>query len=211
MGRTYRYPNRRYVNRRSSRLHANWFHTLLVVAIFLLTAVYNAKDSLFFNNGTGGANWKIGEPHVTLWTAQGKRSLPELSTFALELVNRDRQLNGLPPLVEDPLISQSAQLHAEDMTQRNYYAHVTPEGRTPTDRFAAVGGQGGVGENIMLQSQSFGMEAMLDWGMIEAFQKSWMYSDGHRANLLTPEYSRFGYGIMADPAHGKIYAVQNFQ
>ncbi|MBE9198640.1 MULTISPECIES: hypothetical protein [unclassified Nodularia (in: cyanobacteria)] len=30
------------------------------------------------------------------------RSLPELRTFALELVNRDRILNNLPPLPEDP-------------------------------------------------------------------------------------------------------------
>ncbi|MBM0745802.1 hypothetical protein JOY44_31025 (plasmid) [Phormidium sp. CLA17] len=45
----------------------------------------------------------------------------------------------------------------QDMMSRNYYAHVTPEGRTPTDRFTQVGGRGGVGENIMQQTGGTGI------------------------------------------------------
>ncbi|WP_242541978.1 CAP domain-containing protein [Leptolyngbya sp. Cla-17] len=90
--------------------------------------------------------------------------------MALALVNRDRQLNGLLPLVEDPLLSQSSQQHSQDMMSRNYYAHVTPEGRTPTDRFTQVGGRGGVGENIMQQTGGTGIS--LSYGLIEAFQKA---------------------------------------
>ncbi|XFA73997.1 CAP domain-containing protein [Thermosynechococcaceae cyanobacterium Okahandja] len=128
--------------------------------------------------------------------------------MALRLVNRDRRLNGLPPLVEDTLLSQAAQLHAQDMLTRNYYAHVTPEGKTPTDRFAQLGGRGGVGENIVQLTGSIGIT--LNYKLIEQFQKSWMYSQGHRENLLNPEYTRFGYGIVADPSTGRAYAVQNF-
>lgn len=127
------------------------------------------------------------------------------------MINRDRQINGLSPLVEDPLLTQTAQLYAEDMKSRNYYAHSTPEKKTPTARLAAIGGQGGVGENIMLQSSSLGSYSVLNWALIEKFQKSWMYSRGHRENLLTPRYTKVGYGIVSDPVSGKIYAVQNFQ
>ena len=179
--------------------------------LLVLMLLFFTKDAFYFNNGAGGAGWQIGTPQVNLWNAHGSRSLPEMRSFALALVNRDRQLNGLSSLVEEPLLSRSAQLHAEDMMKHNYYAHITPEGKNPTDRFAAVGGQGGVGENIMLLSGSMGTGATLNLGIIESFQKSWMYSNGHRVNLLTPQYTRFGYGIISDPVQGKVYAVQNFQ
>lgn len=194
--------------RRATR---SWLKYLPGYTLLLLSLAYPSRSAFYFNNGTGGADWSIGKPQVSLWTANNPRSLPELRAFALELINRDRQLNGAAPLVEDPLLAQTAQLHAEDMKARNYYDHLTPEGRTPTDRFAAIGGQGGVGENIMLQSGSVGITSILNWGLIENFQKSWMYSNGHRANLLDPHYTKVGYGIVSDPATGRIYAVQNFQ
>ena len=170
--------------------------------------LYSSKDHLYFHNGSGGASWKIGTPKVDLANAHISRSLPEIRAFALELVNRDRRINGLPPLTENSLLSQSAQFHAEDMMKRNYYAHVTPEGKTPTDRFQKIGGTKGVGENIMEQKGARGIR--LTHGLIEQYQRGWMYSDGHRQNLLTPEYKQFGYGIVLDPLFGKAYAVQNF-
>jgi uncharacterized protein YkwD len=160
-------------------------------------------------NGPGGNHWKIGLPIATLWTAATPRSLPELRTFALEVLNRDRQLNGLSALVEDPLLSQAAQLHAQDMMNRHYFAHQSPEGTTPTNRYQAIGGNPrvGVGENIIyVQESSLG----LSYRDIEMFQKSWMYSNGHRANVLKPEYVKFGYGIVIDPASGRKFAAQEF-
>jgi len=203
--------SRRY--RRSYKAISQWvkLKDLPAIALVLLAVVYSVKDTFYFHNGSGGTDWRIGEPEVTFWSANNSRSLLELRAFALKLINRDRQLNGLSLLVEDPLLAQAAQLHAEDMKARNYYAHVTPEGRTPTARFTAIGGQGGVGENIMLQSGSLGTASMLSWGLIENFQKSWMYSHGHRANLLDPQYTKVGYGVVLDQMTGKIYAVQNFQ
>ncbi|MBD2124267.1 CAP domain-containing protein [Trichocoleus sp. FACHB-262] len=160
-------------------------------------------------NGPGGSNWKIGLPIATLWTASAPRSLPELQKLGLEVMNRDRQLNGLPTLVEDPLLSQAAQLHAQDMMNRHYFAHNSLEGRTPTERFHAIGGapRVGVGENIIyVQDSSVG----LTYRDIEMFQKGWMYSNGHRDNILKPEYVKFGYGIVIDPVSGRKFAAQEF-
>jgi uncharacterized protein YkwD len=193
------------------RFRQGWRTYGLAIALLVLSLAATAKNSFWIDNGLGGTDWQMGQPQVTFWNSTQPRSLPELRNFALKLINRDRQVNGLPALVEDSLLSQAAQLHAEDMKARNFYDHVTPEGRTPTDRFAAIGGEGGVGENIMLQSHRLGQHSLLNWKLIEAFQKSWMYSDGHRANLLHPHHTRVGYGIVADPPSGRIYAVQKFQ
>lgn len=159
-------------------------------------------------NGKGGADWKIGKPLASIWNSSTLRSLPEARKFALELVNRDRAINGLLPLTEDPLLSAAAQLHAQDMLDRQYFDHVSPDGKNPRDRFLAVGGspQIGVGENIL---RSKGQHVGITYGELEESQRGWMYSNGHRENLLTPEYTQFGYGIVIGPG-GQVYAVQMF-
>jgi hypothetical protein len=159
-------------------------------------------------NGDGGADWKIGKPKATIWNAEQLRSVPDIRNFALDLVNRDRTINNLKPVREDTLLSQAAQGHAEDMLTRKYFDHTSPEGKRPRDRYLAVGGNRrvGVGENIV-QGHKQGLG--LTYGEAEKFQRGWMYSNGHRANLLTAEYTKFGYGI-ATGADGRIYAVQMF-
>ena len=166
-------------------------------------------NQLFFqNNGAGGPGWAIGQPQ-TQWNFRlGNQELPELRALALELVNRDRQVNGLPPLVEDPLLSQVAQEHAEDMLKRQFYDHVNPEGLDPSERFMAAGSNVGAGENIM--QQKGGVPVALSFGLVEEYQKGWMYSPGHRENLLTQHYTSFGYGIVANALGTEIYAVQMF-
>lgn len=162
------------------------------------------------DNGQGGLDWQIGEVQAE-WTELGpKRSLPELRSYAIQLVNRDRQLNGLPPLTEDPLLSLAAQRHAEDMLTRQFYDHVNPDGQDPSDRFRAVGGQNGAGENIMQWKLNGTGYGRLSYRLMEEFQKGWMYSDGHRQNLLLPDYKTFGYGVVISRSGQEIYAVQLF-
>lgn len=194
---SFNYPNKKFKWR-------SLFSLVLVSSVFLISA----KDFFHFDNGRGGNDWKIGSPKINILNAHQPRSLADNKQLALRLVNRDRQLNGLTPLVEDTLLSQTAQLHAEDMLKRNYYAHITPEGKTPSDRFAQLGGSHGVGENIIQLTGATGI--VLNYSLIEQFHKSWMYSQGHRQNLLKPDYTRIGYGIVADPMTGRVYAVQNF-
>lgn len=185
--------------------------TLQTGLAFLLiagTVFFQNHQDFYLDNGKGGVDWKIGPPKVSGFASFNPKTLTEVRQFALSLVNRDRQLNGLAPLVEDPLMSEAAQNHSQDMLNRNYYGHITPEGLNPTDRFALVGGRSGVGENIMEQTGATGIS--LNYRLIEEFQKSWMYSAGHRQNLLEPSYTRFGYGIVTDAVSGRAYAAQLF-
>ncbi len=159
-------------------------------------------------NGTGGADWKIGECKITPFNAEELRTLPQVRKFALELVNRDRKINKLSSLEKDSLLSQAAQKHAEDMLARKYFAHVSPEGTTPSQRYVIVGGDRhlSIGENI---AKGGAKGVALTYSEVEKWQRGWMYSNGHRQNLLTPEHRKFGYGVAAD-MNGRIYAVQMF-
>lgn len=160
-------------------------------------------------NGPGGKQWKIGQPITNFWEGSQPRSLPELRQFALTVLNRDRQLNNLPPLVENPHLSQAAQFHAQDMMQRHYFSHESPEGSTPTKRFHTLGGNPkiGIGENIIYVREP---SLSLTYGDVESFQKGWMYSNGHRANIMTRDYVEFGFGVVFDPHSGRKFAVQQF-
>ncbi|MFN4088293.1 MAG: CAP domain-containing protein [Alphaproteobacteria bacterium] len=126
---------------------------------------------------------------------------------ALVLVNRDRAAHGLPPLAPDDRLSAAAQSHAADMLARNYVEHVSPEGRTPTDRYVAAGGSAthAVAENIAACEHC----PPLDAGQVARLEAGWMASAGHRRNLLGAGFERFGFGVSADAA-GRLYAVQMF-
>jgi uncharacterized protein YkwD len=131
-------------------------------------------------------------------------NLVQFQQIALDLANRDRVQNGLSPLQADTLLTQAAQLHAEDMLRRNYFSHHSPEGKSPSDRFADVGGRQGAAENIVMIQGSSGLEP----DRLVYFEEQWMKSTGHRENLLNSKYARFGYGVAS--SGGRIFAVQLF-
>ncbi len=66
--------------------------------------------------------------------------LERLRSEALELVNEDRAEYGLEPLELTESLNEAAQNHAEDMIEREYYAHVSPEGEAVQDRYIEQGG-----------------------------------------------------------------------
>ncbi len=127
---------------------------------------------------------------------------------ALDLANRDRRQYQLRPLDPDVRLTIAAQYHANDMLQRNYLSHNSPEGVTPSQRFMAVGGVGGAAENILVWQDP--ALARIERSTLAFFQRQWMSSPGHRRNLLDSRYDRFGYGIAVSPVTKKIYAVQMF-
>jgi uncharacterized protein YkwD len=183
----------------------------ILLSAALLWYLPQSRQPDFFlslDNGDGGPGWVIGKVQTERHELGKERALPELQRYALQLVNRDRQLNGLSTLTEDPLLSLAAQRHAEDMLTRQFYAHVNPDGQNPSDRFQAVGGQQGAGENI--SQWKGGRYTHASFGLVEELQKGWMYSDGHRQNLLTPDYKTFGYGVVTARNGQEIYAVQLF-
>lgn len=156
------------------------------------------------------ATTKLAQANETLTyqiSAQN-RIMEQLRPIALELVNRDRALEGLAPLVEDPLLSSAAELHAIDMANYGYYDHYNANGQGPAERFEALGGSGGVGENIIYTP--YGRSEPLSVQLLEHFQSRWMASPKHRKNLLDSRYTYFGYGIGISPDGKRIYAVQKF-
>ena len=123
----------------------------------------------------------------------------DLETKMLELVNEERAKQGLKPLAADPELAVVARAHSKDMFARGYFSHVTPEGKTPSDRIREAHVRFLVaGENLAL-GQTL---AICHQGL--------MNSPGHRANILEPSYGRLGIGILDGGIYG-LMITQNFR
>jgi uncharacterized protein YkwD len=122
-------------------------------------------------------------------------NLPQISDAVFCLTNQIRTSYGLPPFRRDARLDEAARLHSQDMATRNYFAHTNPEGLSPTDRAAAQGYPGGVGENI-----AYG------YANARAVVLGWMNSAGHCRNILG-EGRDIGVGT-ANPS--RPYYTQDF-
>ena len=116
----------------------------------------------------------------------------------LNLINQDRTANGLDPLPEDPALSSLARLKADDMNTGNYFAHESPTLGTAAQMLDAYQyDYRGVGENIAHHAT------------VEKAEAAFMSSEGHRRNILGPQWTRVGVGVSMDE-NGFVYATELF-
>ena len=135
-------------------------------------------------------------------------NLGALRERSLELVNEARSQENLQELELQPELNEAAQAHAQDMLERDFYAHVTPEGRTVMDRYRNAGGSENrlVAENI---AQCRNCPVPADDNAVEELHQGWMNSPEHRENILAEGLAGYGFGLVEDQS-GTRYSVQTF-
>ncbi len=121
----------------------------------------------------------------------------ESEEFAL--TNQARVSSGLPALQCDLALADVARAHSEDMARRNFFSHTNPEGEQPWDRMRRQGiaDFSTAGENI-----AYGYSSPSEVHSV------WMNSSGHRANILSRNYTHIGVGAYND--NGTLYWTQVF-
>lgn len=120
----------------------------------------------------------------------------------IHLTNQSRQANGLSPLKINNQLNQAAYLKAQDILEKNYFAHTSPQGINPWYWFKQAGyNYRYAGENLAI-----------DFVSAEALYKAWMNSSNHRANILNTSYKEIGIAVIAGEFNGKkaTIAVQHF-
>jgi uncharacterized protein YkwD/uncharacterized membrane protein required for colicin V production len=123
---------------------------------------------------------------------------PKAEAAMLVLVNRERERQGLEPLVMDQRLREVARRHSRDMLERGYFGHITPEGSEPFQRIRKGGVRyGAAGENLAFAPT------------VEIAHTGLMESPGHRANILQPRFRRVGIGALRAPPYGIMF-TQNF-
>ena len=131
-----------------------------------------------------------------------------------ELVNESRNKSGALPLKYDSRLAEIARAHSQDMIDRNYYSHFTPEGLDATARGEKVGfvcyrefgfyAQEGIGENLAQPGR--GWLSVED--LAEKTFRMWYNSQEHRENMNERDYAKEGIGV-AFTDWGHAYVTQN--
>ena len=116
----------------------------------------------------------------------------------LNLVNVNRENNGLAILEIGSEVQNIARLKAKDLVENNYFSHTSEKYGDIPAMFTDFGiTYKTVGENIAGNNNIS--------GAVEA----WMNSENHRANLLSKDYNYTGVAVVESELYGKIF-VQVF-
>jgi uncharacterized protein YkwD len=127
-----------------------------------------------------------------------KLVLSEEEKGVLDLTNAERKAAGLPPLAPNAKLFKAAREHAANMAKQDKLDHVLDE-KDLADRMKTAGYEFlAAGENIAW-NQTDPKEAL----------RTWMGSEGHRANILNVEYAEIGVAV-ARNARGERYWTQVF-
>lgn len=120
----------------------------------------------------------------------------------LGLINDFRALNGQPALSRNSKLDTAALNHSQDMANRGYSSHNSPEGSTPDQRIVAAGySYSWWGENIYKSAPG-------DASAQAAFT-FWVNSSGHRTNMLSSNFTQIGIG-RATAVDGRTYWTNTF-
>jgi uncharacterized protein YkwD len=119
------------------------------------------------------------------------------------LTNNARSQNGLPPLKENQLLDKIAESRAQDMLDKQYFAHVSPTGQQASD----IAQQVGYHYKIIAENIGSG-----DFYTNQKIIDGWMQSPGHRGNILSTEVGEIGAAVLKGKMKGTetYIAVQIF-
>jgi hypothetical protein len=120
------------------------------------------------------------------------------------IVNLEREESGLYKLKYDENLADVALIHSRNMVEQNFFSHGDPEGRGPQERVEEYYPEifGGIGENIGFN------HGETEEDVAKNLMESWMDSPGHRANILSDQFSHIGVGVKQREL--RYYATQKF-
>lgn len=124
------------------------------------------------------------------------------ASVLVNLTNKDRLANKVGELKVNPLLEKAAQMKADDMATKGYFAHNTPDGKTPWYWVEQAGYQYKyAGENLAVNFENS-----------EDVETAWMNSRGHFLNIINPKYEEIGIATSTGTYKGRtaIFVVQMF-
>ena len=106
----------------------------------------------------------------------------------LAQINAYRAANGRQPLTANGPLTSAATWMASDMATKNYFAHTSSDGRSPTQRMSAFG--------YPASSSYTGEDLAAGYSAAGAVLAGWIASPAHNAVLLNPNFDGVGIGVV---------------
>lgn len=123
-----------------------------------------------------------------------------LASQVFELVNQVRKEQGDLPVARNSALDQAAAGWSSRMATEGFFAHVGPDGSSPSQRMVAAGYR---------PAHTWGENIAAGYRTAQAVMNAWMNSPGHRANILNPAFKDIGIGVAQGGTYG-IYWTQDF-
>lgn len=116
------------------------------------------------------------------------------------LTNEERQSQDLGVLTVSPILNQAAEMKANDMATKGYFAHTSPEGKTPWYWLEKVG----------YKYQYAGENLAVNFSDSKDVTAAWMASPTHKANIVKGNYTEIGTGVAQGIYEGRetIFVAQ---
>lgn len=125
-----------------------------------------------------------------------------LPRVLVDYANQDRLALQYPSLTINPLLQKAAQMKADDMVAKGYFAHKSPEGYAPWYWFQQVGYDFVyAGENLAV-----------NFNESSEVNDAWMNSPAHKANIMNSRFTEIGIATAEGMYQGKptTFVVQMF-
>lgn len=137
-------------------------------------------------------------------TVSDSNYIAEIEQAIFQRVNQERTAAGLPALSYNTTMEHYARIKSKDMGDNGYFSHEDQQGNLITVQMKADGvSYRAWGENIAY------IQGMNDNSALATkFMDNWMNSSGHRANILSTNFSSIGIGVYK--IGNTYYATQEF-
>jgi uncharacterized protein YkwD len=125
------------------------------------------------------------------------------------LTNDARATGGLAALDENPLLDAIAHARATDMIEKQYFAHVSPEG----EQASIIARRIGYSYRVIAENIAVSGPFSTNHRVVE----TWMQSPGHRKNILSPRVKEVGVSVIRGRMNGadtwisvQVFGLQMF-
>jgi len=141
---------------------------------------------------------KIEQSHITPYLLPTEQLIETTERQTLYITNAVRSINGVGILEWSEKAHISTTKHCLDMIERDYFAHISPDGVTPFTRMKNEG----INYSLAGENLAFGF-----YDAINSVQAWYNSKTGHRENLLD-DYLYVGVGVAFKG--NAMYIAQNF-
>lgn len=160
-------------NHRPHLLHKESIRNILILVVFVEIIVF-LGPTISEINKTGGM-------------------AAVLPAILGDLTNEERKSEHLLALNTNPILNKAAEMKALDMAEKGYFAHTSPEGKTPWYWLEQVG----------YKYQYAGENLAINFTDSKDVTDAWMNSPTHKANIVKDKYTEVGTGIATGLYEGR--------
>jgi uncharacterized protein YkwD len=165
--------------------------SLIIILVLVLAAV-------IFISTTASTTQKINVLGVAVTSKNSSNTSVTLKAAEINdyenqvaaMINNVREQNGLNALAFDGSLNAVAEIRSQDLINRNYFSHYTPEGTNVFDVMRANG------VSFRYAGENLAQSAPASVGTVEGFMNAWMNSPTHMANILRAQYTKIGVSMV---------------